>query len=54
MLVCLGGFLGSLVFSSRPGSYVVFLFDDLLVPMVLIIIVVIQNLSLAWLYGIKR
>ncbi|XP_011249212.1 solute carrier family 6 (neurotransmitter transporter)-like isoform X3 [Mus musculus] len=54
VLVCLGGFLGSLVFSSRPGSYVVFLFDDLLVPMVLIIIVVIQNLSLAWLYGIKR
>ncbi|XP_021023166.1 orphan sodium- and chloride-dependent neurotransmitter transporter NTT5-like isoform X2 [Mus caroli] len=54
VLVCLGGFLGSLIFSSRPGSYVVFLFDDLLVPMVLIIIVVIQNLSLAWLYGIKR
>ncbi|XP_028644846.1 orphan sodium- and chloride-dependent neurotransmitter transporter NTT5-like [Grammomys surdaster] len=53
-LVCLGGLLGSLVFSSRPGSYVVFLFDDHLVPMVLIIIVVIQNLSLAWVYGVKR
>lgn len=54
MLVCLGGLLGSLVFSSRPGSYVVFLFDDHLVPMILIIIMVIQNLSLAWVYGIKR
>ncbi|XP_063127093.1 uncharacterized protein LOC499151 isoform X10 [Rattus norvegicus] len=48
------GFLGSLVFSSRPGSYVVFLFDDHLVPMVLIMIVAFQNLSLAWVYGIKR
>ncbi|XP_052019177.1 orphan sodium- and chloride-dependent neurotransmitter transporter NTT5-like isoform X2 [Apodemus sylvaticus] len=54
VLVCLGGFLGSLVFSSRPGSYLVFLFDDHLVPMVLVIIVVIQNLSLAWVYGVKR
>ncbi|CAO2632834.1 Sodium-dependent neutral amino acid transporter SLC6A17 [Lemmus lemmus] len=52
--VCLGGFLGSLVFSSRPGSYVAFLFDDHLVPMVLVIIVVFQNLSLAWVYGIRR
>lgn len=54
MIVCSGGFLGSLVFSSRPGSYVVFLFDDHLVPMVLIMIVAFQNLSLAWVYGIKR
>ncbi|XP_063127095.1 uncharacterized protein LOC499151 isoform X11 [Rattus norvegicus] len=54
VIICLGGFLGSLVFSSRPGSYVVFLFDDHLVPMVLIMIVAFQNLSLAWVYGIKR
>ncbi|XP_038170076.2 sodium-dependent neutral amino acid transporter B(0)AT2-like [Arvicola amphibius] len=52
--VCLGGLLGSLVFSSRSGSYVVFLFDDHLVPMVLVIIVVLQNLSLAFVYGIRR
>ncbi|XP_031242444.1 orphan sodium- and chloride-dependent neurotransmitter transporter NTT5-like isoform X3 [Mastomys coucha] len=54
VLVCSGGFLCSLVFSSRPGSYVVFLFDDHLVPMLLLIIVVLQNLSLAWVYGVKR
>ncbi|ERE70087.1 sodium-dependent neutral amino acid transporter SLC6A17-like protein [Cricetulus griseus] len=54
VFICLGGLLGSLVFTSRPGSYVVFLFDDHVVPMVLIIIVVFQNLSLAWVYGIKR
>ncbi|CAH7457211.1 orphan sodium- and chloride-dependent neurotransmitter transporter NTT5 [Phodopus roborovskii] len=54
VIVCLGGLLGSLVFTSRSGSYVVFLFDDHLVPMVLVIIVVFQNLSLAWVYGVKR
>ncbi|XP_041516289.1 orphan sodium- and chloride-dependent neurotransmitter transporter NTT5-like [Microtus oregoni] len=43
--VCLGGLL---------GSYVVFLFDDHLVPMVLVVIVVLQNLSLAFVYGIRR
>ncbi|XP_041492741.1 orphan sodium- and chloride-dependent neurotransmitter transporter NTT5-like [Microtus oregoni] len=52
--VCLGGLLGSLVLSSRSGSYVVFLFDDHLVPMVLVVIVVLQNLSLAFVYGIRR
>ncbi|XP_057615702.1 sodium-dependent neutral amino acid transporter B(0)AT2-like [Chionomys nivalis] len=52
--VCLGGLLGSLVLSSRSGSYVVFLFDDHLVPMVLVVIAVLQNLSLAFVYGIRR
>ncbi|XP_051005635.1 orphan sodium- and chloride-dependent neurotransmitter transporter NTT5-like [Acomys russatus] len=54
VVICLGGFLGSLIFTSRSGSYVVFLIDDHLVPMVLVIIVVFQNLSLAWVYGIRR
>ncbi|KAL1769326.1 orphan sodium-and chloride-dependent neurotransmitter transporter NTT5-like [Sigmodon hispidus] len=54
VFVCMGGLLGSLIFTSQSGSYVVFLFDDLLVPMVLIVIVMFQNLSLAWVYGIRR
>ncbi|XP_028717734.1 orphan sodium- and chloride-dependent neurotransmitter transporter NTT5-like [Peromyscus leucopus] len=54
VVVCLGGLLGSIVFTSRPGSYMVLLFDDHLVPMVLVTIVVFQNLSLAWVYGIRR
>ncbi|XP_055469432.1 orphan sodium- and chloride-dependent neurotransmitter transporter NTT5-like [Psammomys obesus] len=54
VVVCLGGLLGSLVFTSRPGSYLVFLIDEHLVPMVLVIIVVFQNFSLAWVYGAKR
>ncbi|XP_059134960.1 orphan sodium- and chloride-dependent neurotransmitter transporter NTT5 isoform X3 [Peromyscus eremicus] len=54
VVVCLGGLLGSLIFTSRPGSYMVLLLDDHLVPMVLVTIVMFQNLSLAWVYGIRR
>ncbi|XP_059733580.1 orphan sodium- and chloride-dependent neurotransmitter transporter NTT5-like isoform X7 [Bos taurus] len=53
-IVCLGGFLGSLVFTSRAGSYIMYLFDDLLVPLTLIITVVFQNMALAWIYGAGR
>jgi solute carrier family 6 amino acid/orphan transporter-like 15/16/17/18/20 len=54
VFVCLGGFLGSLIFTSRSGSYVVSLFDDYLVPMILLIIVIAQNVTLAWIYGVAR
>ncbi|XP_004646567.1 orphan sodium- and chloride-dependent neurotransmitter transporter NTT5-like [Octodon degus] len=53
-LLCLGGFLGSLIFTSQPGSYVLSLFDDYLVPLNLIIIVMLQNGALIWIYGAKR
>ncbi|XP_061244958.1 orphan sodium- and chloride-dependent neurotransmitter transporter NTT5-like isoform X1 [Bos javanicus] len=53
-IVCLGGFLGSLIFTSRAGSYIMYLFDDLLVPLTLIITVVFQNMALAWIYGAGR
>ncbi|XP_070080806.1 orphan sodium- and chloride-dependent neurotransmitter transporter NTT5-like isoform X15 [Equus caballus] len=53
-VVCLGGFLGSFVFTSRPGSYIMSLFDDRLVPLTLITIVAFQNVALAWIYGAKR
>ncbi|XP_047383174.1 orphan sodium- and chloride-dependent neurotransmitter transporter NTT5-like [Sciurus carolinensis] len=52
--VCLGGLLGSLIFSSHAGSYVVSLFDDYLVPLTLVIIVTFQNMALAWIYGARR
>ncbi|CAM9970140.1 unnamed protein product [Rangifer tarandus platyrhynchus] len=53
-IVCLGGFLGSLIFTSRAGSYIMYLFDDLVVPLSLVITVVFQNLALAWIYGAGR
>uniref|UniRef100_A0A8D2DDN8 Orphan sodium-and chloride-dependent neurotransmitter transporter NTT5 n=1 Tax=Sciurus vulgaris TaxID=55149 RepID=A0A8D2DDN8_SCIVU len=52
--VCLGGLLGSLIFSSNAGSYVMSLFDDYLVPLTLVIIVTFQNMALAWIYGARR
>ncbi|XP_021536760.1 orphan sodium- and chloride-dependent neurotransmitter transporter NTT5-like [Neomonachus schauinslandi] len=54
VIVCLGGFLGSLIFTSHSGSYIMSLFDDCLVPLILIIIVAFQNVALAWIYGARR
>ncbi|XP_069857102.1 orphan sodium- and chloride-dependent neurotransmitter transporter NTT5-like [Dipodomys merriami] len=54
VVICLGGFLGSLIFSTRSGSYIVTLFDDHIVPLVLIIVVLFQNVALAWIYGARR
>ncbi|XP_053067129.1 orphan sodium- and chloride-dependent neurotransmitter transporter NTT5-like isoform X4 [Acinonyx jubatus] len=54
VLICLGGFLGSLVFTSHAGSYIMSLFDDCLVPLTLIVIVAFQNVALAWIYGARR
>lgn len=54
VILCLGGLLGSLVFSSHAGSYIMSLFDDHLVPLALVIIVTCQNMALAWIYGARR
>ncbi|XP_076987308.1 orphan sodium- and chloride-dependent neurotransmitter transporter NTT5-like isoform X2 [Tamandua tetradactyla] len=54
VVTCLGGFLGSLIFTSHSGNYVLCLFDDHLVPLTLVIIVIFQNVALAWIYGAKR
>lgn len=54
VIVCLGGFLGSLIFTSHSGSYIMSLFDDCLVPLILTIIVAFQSVALAWIYGARR
>ncbi|KAM9632794.1 orphan sodium- and chloride-dependent neurotransmitter transporter NTT5-like [Trichechus inunguis] len=54
VVICLGGLLGSLVFASRAGSYIMSLFDEHLVSLVLIIVVTFQNVALAWIYGASR
>ncbi|XP_013974415.2 orphan sodium- and chloride-dependent neurotransmitter transporter NTT5-like isoform X6 [Canis lupus baileyi] len=54
VLICLGGFLGSLVFTSHAGSYIMSLFDDYLIPLTLVIIVTFQNVALACIYGARR
>ena len=42
--------MGSLVFTSHPGSYIVSLFDEHVVPLTRVIIVAFQNVTLAWVY----
>ncbi|XP_029780210.1 uncharacterized protein LOC115279848 [Suricata suricatta] len=54
VLMCSGGFLGSLIFTSHAGSYIMSLFDDRLVPFTLIVLVAFQNVALAWLSGARR
>uniref|UniRef100_G3UIS7 Uncharacterized protein n=1 Tax=Loxodonta africana TaxID=9785 RepID=G3UIS7_LOXAF len=54
VIICVGGLLGSLVFTSRSGSYIMSLFDEYLVPLVLVIIVTFQNVALARIYGTSR
>ncbi|XP_041590338.1 sodium-dependent neutral amino acid transporter B(0)AT2-like [Vulpes lagopus] len=54
VLICLGGFLGSLIFTSQAGSYIMSLFDDYLIPLTLVIIVTFQNVALACIYGARR
>ncbi|EPQ15978.1 Orphan sodium- and chloride-dependent neurotransmitter transporter NTT5 [Myotis brandtii] len=54
VVICLGGFLGSIVFTSRSGSYIMSLLDETLVPLTLFIIAVFQNGTLAWVYGAYR
>ncbi|XP_008567563.1 PREDICTED: orphan sodium- and chloride-dependent neurotransmitter transporter NTT5-like, partial [Galeopterus variegatus] len=54
VVICLGGLLGSLIFTSHPGSYIMSLFDDHVVPLTLIIVVTFQNVALAWIYGARR
>lgn len=46
--------MGSLVFTSQAGSYIVSLFDEHVVPLALITIVAFQNVTLAWVYGANR
>ncbi|XP_054444386.1 orphan sodium- and chloride-dependent neurotransmitter transporter NTT5-like [Pteronotus mesoamericanus] len=53
-VVCLGGFLGSLVFTSKAGSYIISFLDEHVVPLTLVIIVIFQNVTLAWVYGANR
>ncbi|XP_060030142.1 orphan sodium- and chloride-dependent neurotransmitter transporter NTT5-like isoform X2 [Erinaceus europaeus] len=54
VVVCLAGFLGSLVFTSRSGSYIMSMFDDHLVPLMLAAIMTIQTVTLAWIHGAWR
>ncbi|XP_056144454.1 sodium-dependent neutral amino acid transporter B(0)AT2 [Lampris incognitus] len=51
---CLLGFLIGLIFTQRSGNYFVAMFDDYSATLPLIIVVVFETLSVAWVYGADR
>ncbi|XP_059391354.1 sodium-dependent neutral amino acid transporter B(0)AT2-like isoform X2 [Carassius carassius] len=51
---CALGFLIGLTFTQRCGNYFVTMFDDYSATLPLIIVVIFQTLSVAWVYGADR
>ncbi|XP_062415997.1 sodium-dependent neutral amino acid transporter B(0)AT2-like isoform X2 [Pungitius pungitius] len=51
---CVLGFLIGLLFTQRCGNYFVAMFDDYSATLPLIIVVVFETFSVAWLYGADR
>ncbi|XP_056593931.1 solute carrier family 6 member 16b [Triplophysa dalaica] len=54
MCSCAAGFLIGLMFTQRCGNYFVLMFDDYSATLPLIIVVIFQTLSVAWVYGADR
>ncbi|XP_015198227.1 sodium-dependent neutral amino acid transporter SLC6A17 [Lepisosteus oculatus] len=51
---CLGAFFFGLIFVQRSGNYFVTMFDDYSAGLPLTIVVILENISVAWIYGTKR
>uniref|UniRef100_A0A8C5PLC3 Transporter n=1 Tax=Leptobrachium leishanense TaxID=445787 RepID=A0A8C5PLC3_9ANUR len=51
---CAVGLLTGLLFVQRSGSYFVTMFDDYSATLPLIIVVIFENIAVAWVYGAER
>ncbi|XP_044188014.1 sodium-dependent neutral amino acid transporter B(0)AT2 isoform X1 [Thunnus albacares] len=51
---CILGFLIGLLFTQRSGNYFVTMFDDYSATLPLVIVVVFETISVAWVYGTDR
>ncbi|XP_005469626.1 sodium-dependent neutral amino acid transporter SLC6A17 isoform X2 [Oreochromis niloticus] len=51
---CIIAFLCGLLFVQRSGNYFVTMFDDYSAGLPLTVVVILENLSVAWIYGTKR
>ncbi|KAJ8360663.1 hypothetical protein SKAU_G00171880 [Synaphobranchus kaupii] len=51
---CIVAFLFGLLFVQRSGNYFVTMFDDYSAGLPLTIVVILENISVAWIYGTKR
>ncbi|XP_049476727.1 orphan sodium- and chloride-dependent neurotransmitter transporter NTT5-like isoform X4 [Panthera uncia] len=52
--ICALMFLGSLIFVRPCGSYYVNLLDDYWASLPLLLIVILENVAMAWIYGARR
>ncbi|XP_058564627.1 orphan sodium- and chloride-dependent neurotransmitter transporter NTT5-like isoform X3 [Neofelis nebulosa] len=52
--ICALMFLGSLIFVRPSGSYYVNLLDDYWASLPLLLIVILENVAMAWIYGARR
>uniref|UniRef100_A0A8C4E021 Transporter n=1 Tax=Dicentrarchus labrax TaxID=13489 RepID=A0A8C4E021_DICLA len=51
---CVVAFLCGLLFVQRSGNYYVTMFDDYSAGLPLTVVVILENVSVAWIYGTKR
>uniref|UniRef100_A0A8C2Z729 Transporter n=1 Tax=Cyclopterus lumpus TaxID=8103 RepID=A0A8C2Z729_CYCLU len=51
---CIVAFLLGLLFVQRSGNYFVTMFDDYSAGLPLTVVVILENISVAWIYGTKR
>ncbi|KAM9475985.1 sodium-dependent neutral amino acid transporter SLC6A17 [Clarias gariepinus] len=51
---CIVAFFCGLLFVQRSGNYFVTMFDDYSAGLPLTIVVILENISVAWIYGTKR
>ncbi|KAM4703985.1 sodium-dependent neutral amino acid transporter B(0)AT2-like [Rhinophrynus dorsalis] len=54
VLCCICGLSIGLIFVQRSGSYFVSMFDDYSATLPLIIVVIFENIAVAWIYGADR
>lgn len=54
MVCCVIAFLLGLLFVQRSGNYFVTMFDEYSAGLPLIVVVILENVSVAWIYGTKR
>lgn len=51
---CALGFIIGLLFTQRSGNYFVTMFDDYSATLPLVIVVIFETISVAWVYGTDR
>lgn len=54
VVCCVIAFFLGLLFVQRSGNYFVTMFDDYSAGLPLTVVVILENISVAWIYGTKR